>query len=308
MSILTRLREIEELPTLPEVMVKVHGLINSDECDASKLAKIIKHDPALTSTILKTANSSYYNIINRRISSVTEAIARIGFNEVLKITMAMSVIKKFANTKSIIGYKSFWRHSLTAASMTSIIADMAKSDCLGEDRQDLFLTGLLHDIGVLIYDQFFHDEFTRIIDFALKEEKTYLYSENVISPKETHAFIGGALLEIWKLTSPVINAVRYHHTPHKCSEKLRGIVAVVSLAEYVLCNGHLGSFEGNITDMDENVWEITGLSPEDTNTLYVKAEEEAGKTDVLLNFSHTPREYRETYPQRDTDQFQLRKI
>ena len=242
MSILTNLKDIKDLPTLPEVMVKVQALISSDKGDASTLADIIKQDPALTTTILKTANSAYYNFVNRRISSISEAIARIGFNEVLKITLAMSVIQQFSNTKSMIGYKAFWRHSLTAANVSLIIIDLIKHDTLEPYRQELFLAGLLHDIGILIYDQFFHEEFTKIIDFALGQEKTYLSSEGIISPKETHAFIGGALLEIWKLALPVVVAVRNHHSPEKAPEKLRELAAVVSLVEYVLCNSRVGCF------------------------------------------------------------------
>ncbi len=283
MSILVRLREIEKLPTLPEIMMKVQALINSDESDAASLAHIIKQDPALSSTILKTANSAYYNFAKRRISSITEAIARIGFNEVLKITLAMSVIEQFANTKSMIGYASFWRHSLTAAGLTTIIADVINDEDLQEYRQDLFLAGLLHDIGILIYDQFFHEEFTEIINCTLNEEKTYLAAENIISPKETHGFIGGALLEIWKLALPIIVSVRNHHTPQKAPENFRKIVSIVSLAEYILCNGRVGSFEGIFEEIDESVWELTGISPNDIESLFLKAEAEAGKSDILLH-------------------------
>jgi HD-like signal output (HDOD) protein len=264
-------------------MLKVQSMINSETGDATLLAGIIKQDPALASAVLKTANSSFYNAINRRISSVPEAIARIGFNEVLRITLAMSVIEQFANTRSMIGYKAFWRHSLTAAGMTGIIADLSRNAQLKQYKQDLFLAGLLHDVGILIYDQFFHEEFTGIIEYAIKEEKTYLFSESAVSPKENHASIGGALLEIWNMPLQVIGAVRYHHAPNKCPEKFRDVVATLSLAEYVLCNGYLGSFEGEFSDMDQSVWEITGFTHDDVGPLYVKAEVEADKSNVMLS-------------------------
>jgi len=183
----------------------------------------------------------------------------------------------------MIGYVGFWRHSLTAAGLTTIIADVMNDEGLQEYRQDLFLAGLLHDIGILIYDQFFHEEFTEIINCSLNEEKTYLIAENIISPKETHGFIGGALLEIWKLALPIIVSVRNHHTPQKAPENLRKIVSIVSLAEYILCNGRVGSFEGTFEEIDESVWELTGISPNDIESLFLKAEAEAGKSDILLH-------------------------
>ena len=60
--------------------------------------------------------------------------------------MAVSVIEQFSNTKSMIGYKTFWRHSLTAAHMTNILADIINKRELNEMRQELFLSGLLHDV------------------------------------------------------------------------------------------------------------------------------------------------------------------
>lgn len=286
MSLLSQLRTIEKLPTLPEVMIKVQKLVYSDRSDAASLAEIIKRDLALSSTILKTANSAYYNIVNRRISSISEAIARIGFNEVLKITMAVSVIEQFANTRSVIGYTAFWRHSVTAAGLTTIIADLMRDPGLKEYQQDLFLSGLLHDIGILIYDQFFHEEFTRIIDVAMHEEKTFLDSENEIFPKENHTVLGSALLEIWRLSLPIVAAVRSHHTPQKAPEKMRKIAAIVALAEYILCNSQIGSFEGTF-ELPDDVWGITGLSPENKRVLFSAAEAEAEKTDIMLNSSAT---------------------
>ncbi len=308
MKILTQLTKIKELPTLPEVMFKVQKLTNSNKSDANMLSKIIKQDPALSSTILKTANSVFYNVANKRLSSVKDAITRIGFDEVLRITMGMSVIEQFNNTKSIIGYKSFWCHSLTAANMTSIITEYTKEFDCKEEQQNLFLAGLLHDVGILIYDQFFHDEFEKIINYALEEEKTYIASEEFISPKETHAFIGGALLEIWKLALPVIAAVRYHHTPFKAPEKFKKVVYLTHLIEYILCNCYIGSFEGQFNNLDSKVLNITGLSLDNMSELYMKAKEEAEKNNMLLSMSHNLKLFKEDGEKENKEQFLLRNI
>lgn len=283
MRILAQLPKIKELPTLPEIMLKVQSHITSNEASVDKLAEIIKQDPALSSTIFKTANSAFYNIINRRLSSVKEGIARIGFNEVLKITLGMSVIKQFRDTGGAIDYKSFWRHSLAAAGITLIVADMIEGEYSTEDRQNLYLAGLLHDIGILIYDQFFHDDFIKIVNYASTNEKTFLAAEETVAPKETHAFIGGALIELWRLTYPVIGSVRYHHLPMRAPENLKKMVAVVYLAEYILCNSNIGSFEGHIREIDGSVKEFTGITSDLLDALYLKAGEETGKVESFLS-------------------------
>ncbi len=285
-NIISNLYKIKELPTLPEVVLKVQELLNSEDSNATRLSNVIQKDPALTSTILKIANSAFYSTSSKRIISIARAITRIGFNEVSRISMSISIIQQFSKTQGIINYKTFWHHSLTAANMTSVIADMMETRLSEEERQNLFLSGLLHDIGIIIYDQFFHEEFAKIIDLALIKGESYLNAEKAISPNETHAFIGGVLLEIWRLGLPVISAVRYHHIPKNCPEKFRTIVSIVSLTEYILCNGYMRSLEGRFDDMDDSVFEIMHISPDDIKLLFQKAGEEARKADLFLSVSN----------------------
>jgi HD-like signal output (HDOD) protein len=222
--------------------------------------------------------------------------------------MAMSVIEQFSNTKNTIGYKVFWRHSLTAASLANVIGDLSGNPGLKPLKQELFLGGLLHDIGILIFDQFFHPEFSKIIEYVIREEKTFLFAENEVSPKENHAMIGGALLELWNMPLQVIGSVRYHHFPGKCPEKFRLLIAAIALTEYVLCNSSLGSFEGEYSNLDPFVWELTGFTPEDVGALYVKAESEAAKINVFLSIGTGNTSLLETDEIKYADMLQLRNI
>ena len=198
MRILAQLPKINELPTLPEIMVKVQGHINSDKASVDKLADIIKQDPALSSTILKTANSAFYNIINRRLSSVKESITRIGFNEVLKITLGMSVIKQFSNTGGVIDYRKFWRHSLAAAGITLVVADIVKEEYSSEDRQNLYLAGLLHDIGKLYIP----------LEIVQKSEK---FTEDEMALLKQHPVIAEKILCHLGFLQGVLPIIRHHH-------------------------------------------------------------------------------------------------
>ena len=115
MGIINKLLAIKDLPVLPEVMLKVREIIESEDSGAQELSKIIERDPSISSTILRAANSAYYNSSRRQITAVREAITRIGFNEVMRITMALGVIKQFTQSNSNINYRGFWKHSMAAA-------------------------------------------------------------------------------------------------------------------------------------------------------------------------------------------------
>ena len=285
MSIFSKLSQIKELPSLPEVLVKVRALINSDDAGAKELAKIIEQDPAISSTILKTANSAYYNISRRQIDSISEAITRVGFNEVQKITVAISVIKQFSGDARILDYQKFWSHSIAAASLVSYIADICEKWDSRSVREHIYMSGLLHDIGILILDQFFHNEFAIIAKRALDEGKTFLQIEETLTQKESHAFIGGALLEIWKNSQETISAVRFHHTPEKAPESMRKLVAAVSITEYLLCGGNYG-FEGHVEKPAAKIWGEIGLVEDDEdkmNPLKERAVKELEKATIILN-------------------------
>ncbi len=288
MSLLVQLRQIPELPTLPEVVLKIQSLVQSDTSDATMLARIIEQDPPLASKILKVANSSYYGPSNRRISSVSLAVARLGFNEVRNISQAVSLIRSFPHQKHELDHKSFWRHSLCAAYLSNIIADLSTIEINESKKQNLFICGLIHDIGILIEDQFFHEHFSQIFRQALSAEKSFLQAESDVLKRENHAMIGSALLEFWKLPPSAIAAVRYHHEPHRCPQNYRYITYITALAEYVLCNGRLGSFEGAYDSFGEEVWESIGISQDMVSSLFEKAEKEVDKTDMILTLDSAP--------------------
>jgi HD-like signal output (HDOD) protein len=283
MNILQRINEINELPTLPEVLFKVQELVNSDEGNAATLARITEQDPSLATKILKVANSSYFGPVNQRISSLPLAIARIGFNEVRNIVTAISCIKKFSKRSNLLDYKAFWRHSLTAAYLTKIVADTAKVNYAAQERQFFFLAGLLHDIGILILDQFFHTEFGEILDYAMKKECSFLTAEGAVIGKESHQFIGSAVLEMWKIDPVVISGVRFHHHGlDKVPEFHRTIAQISYSAEYILCNCGLGSFEGTTGEFDKGLMDAFRFAPDVITGLFKSAEAQMEKSDIVV--------------------------
>ncbi len=107
MGILTRLRDIANLPTLPEIIAKLRVAISDGERGASEVANIVMQDPALSSMVLRVANSALYAGASsvRRIQDIRTAIMRIGFSEVMKISAVVCAIRQFPNTNSLIGYR-----------------------------------------------------------------------------------------------------------------------------------------------------------------------------------------------------------
>jgi len=281
MNIIGRLNGIKNLPTLPEIVQKVQRMVFSDDGSAVGLAKIVEQDPSLSAKILQVANSGFY-AAGGRITSVPKAVTRIGFNEIGHIVIASSVIKSFSSASNLLDYKLFWRHALTAAHMAFTASQISRLPISKEERDVTYLAGLLHDIGILIYDQFFHDEFEAIAGYAAGKGISYLEAESVVAPKETHAVLGAALLEMWKVGSAAIDGVRFHHTPEKAPDKQKSISYTIHLSEYILCNSGLGSFEGRMTRQSGNILAELSISPDRLPAFLHGAQNEVDKSDLIL--------------------------
>jgi HD-like signal output (HDOD) protein len=281
MNIIGRLNSITNLPTLPEVVQKVQRMVFSDDGSAPGLAKIVEQDPSLSAKILQVANSGFYAAAGR-INSVPMAITRIGFNEIGHIVIAASIVKSFSNTSNLLDYKRFWRHALTAAHLAFTASQISRIPLTKEERDVMYLAGLLHDIGILIYDQFFHDEFEAIVNYAGGKGISYLEAEAEVAPKETHAALGAALLEMWKVGPAAIDGVRFHHAPERAPDKQKSISFTIYLSEYILCNSGLGSFEGIMTRQSGNILTELKIDQERLPAFLRSAQAEVDKSDLIL--------------------------
>jgi HD-like signal output (HDOD) protein len=280
MNALQRLSEIQELPTLPEMALKIRTLIYSDESDATILARLIEQDPALAAKILKVANSSFYCQGNK-INSIKLAVTRIGFNEVGHIALAISMIKKFSRNSDLLNYKQFWRHSLAAGYLCAMSGHSGGQELSSIDSHLLFLSGLFHDIGILIYDQYFHAEFEEVMKYACDKEISFIEAEKELCNSDNHAIFGSALLELWKIDLQIVSGVRYHHQPEKAPQNFSLISSATYLAEYILCNSGLGHFEGSIPNGNKQAMEMLHITPEMASRFMNLADYEVERSDLV---------------------------
>ena len=117
---------------------------------------IIEVDPPLTAKLLKLANSAFYGY-PKTIGEVQEAIVCIGFEAVKELALSQKICELFKKNDLINNYSriSLWKHSLAVAVFSKLLyrREFAKSG------ENIYVAGLLHDIGHIIMDQFLHDKF-----------------------------------------------------------------------------------------------------------------------------------------------------
>jgi len=226
-----RLAEIREISTLPQVMMRIMEIITDDRSSAIDLAEEIAKDTSLTAKILKMVNSAYYGFY-REISKVSDAVVVLGFNEIRRLSLAISVLDRFGGGSDE-RRVAFWNHSFACAAMSDILA---REQHLQD--QGAFTAGLLHDIGKAILDQYFSEMFE-----AVRERK----GQNGLGTHEIerelfgfdHADVGYWLSERWNLPVTLSEAIHYHHRPESATE-MPELAQLVHLADK-LANEFMGA-------------------------------------------------------------------
>ncbi len=239
-EVIKRLESINNLPTLPAVIENLGEALQDPEVDVEQVAGIIEDDPAIMARIMKVVNSSMYFGVRETVS-LRRAIVRLGFRAVTNIAMSAAVFSTFPpGPGPAFDRAGFWRHCICTGIAAEIInTRVARRFSVTIDRDALHLCGLLHDVGKIIFEQYFHDRFIKALEVSRKEGIPLEKAESRILGAD-HAQAGAWLAGRWKLSEEVIQVIRWHHSPGKAQENIRDLVRICGLADMVVNSGRLG--------------------------------------------------------------------
>lgn len=248
--------QIEELPTLPAIIPKLLSLIKDPKSSALDLTVAISKDPALTSKILKVANSAYYGF-QQKISELDRAVTLLGFNMVKTLALSISVIKVLPNVKksAYFSQEGLWFHSLGVA---TAITELGRKYVKVKDTESLFIIGLLHDIGKVVFDQFFHDDFHLALEKANIDGLKLHEAEKELIGID-HCEAGAMLLKRWNFPQKVVFAVMYHHRDDLPENADPRYGAMLRMANALVQEQQMGK-EGNSVSNEIRVSDIDLLA------------------------------------------------
>jgi len=267
---------VVKLISLPEIYIRVSQALEDENHNAKQIGDIIGHDPALTARILRIVNSAYYSLASQ-VELVSRAVSVIGEDDLRNLVLATSAVDTFKRIPNqLVDIDLFWRHSVH----TGIVARLLSKYCNILHGERLFVAGMLHDIGKLVL-YFKEPELSQQVLLKAADTDGQLYNAEKEIIGFTHADVGAALIDAWKLSDTLKEVIAHHHTPLNAKE-YRIETAIVHIANCIVnaigpdveINEHLLD---DYPSFEPKALEVTGLKLDVLPEVMDKAWEQAAE-------------------------------
>lgn len=216
------IESVDSLRPMPGNVARLLKEVDKPEISIRALAGLISLDQALAAMVLQMSNSAALGY-SRTCSTLYEAIMHIGLGRlktILRASTATDMMKR-----SLSGYRlgegELWHHSLVTAVTSEWLAQALRYP----SSEEAYVSGLLHDMGKLLLDQFVLNNYNMIIHYVQQYRLPLWQVEEKLIGID-HARVGGLMAEHWNFPVPLVDAIRFHHTPSfaRINQQLPAIV------------------------------------------------------------------------------------
>ena len=208
-----------QLPTLPEVALRVRDAVEDENANAHQMAEVIAQDAALSARLIQVANSPLYRG-RQEIDRLDMVIARLGNKLVRNLVVSQVMKQMFQATTDAVDarLRDVWEHSVQVAAIARVLAGQARPGDITPDQA--MLAGLLHDIGVLP------------ILYRAEERSDLLETPGLLEDliDHLHGRIGGAILRHWDFPPALIEVAEQHENLERRHDGGPDLVDVVQVA------------------------------------------------------------------------------
>lgn len=204
-EVLDRLKKCKDLPSPPGVAAQIIDLSSNVNSDIDTLAEVVSMDPVLSAKIIRMANSSLYM---RRVETqdVQQAVMMFGWTGTLNIALSFSVVGSISEDSAAgLDHGMFWKRSLATAVACRKLGEVVKYPL----REELFLPGLLQDIGMLAFDKAIPKVYAGIDE--RQQDHKYLCVLEKQKLGCDHAAAGEWLLKSWRIPEKITRLIAISH-------------------------------------------------------------------------------------------------
>ena len=263
-----------QLPSPPAIAVNILNAVKKDEAPLTALGDVIAKDPALTAKMLKIANSGMF-YPKGNITNIQRAMVALGTDVIKNIALSFVITSDYQNNKgSGFNMVHFWRQSVAAAVSAELLARELK-----QQSENIFVTALLKDIGILVLSQEKGNIYNRLISdvadnglLAKAEHKLFGFD---------HSQVGYALLSHWQIAENICEPILYHTNPDQAPAESQQNASILFYAGQIasLCLDYGATTTAPA--LHEQLEKRFGMSQQQTYNLL---DESANKTNEIIDF------------------------
>ncbi|MCB9913761.1 MAG: HDOD domain-containing protein [Planctomycetes bacterium] len=215
------------LPSLPAVVGELQQRLRDPSVGMKDLAATVATDPPLTARVLRIVNSAYYSL-SVPVLDIAHAVAILGLDTVQSLVLQVGVMDVFQHLQRHPEFdpRELWTHSVRTARLT-VALPRRLTQAL--PTEDLYVCGLLHDIGKFVLFEHLHDEFLECVRAETPERHLAQVEADVLG--FSHADVGALVCERWGLPEHAVRAIGAHHDA--VEETTPQLVALIALADLV---------------------------------------------------------------------------
>ena len=234
------------ISSIASVVTRIIAVINDPESTAKQLVDIILTDPPLAANVLKFVNSAHF-APRRRIADIQQAVIFIGFNALKELALNQKVCEIFQKAVNIEGYsrQALWRHSVAVAQFAKMIYRRE----FAERGENVYAVGLLHDLGIIIEDQFRNPSLVESLQLVNKENLPLWKAEQRTLGYD-HSQIGAHVSLDWDLPEEIVHGIAYHHRPDKAPASSQRLAACLFIANHCCQAAEIGYCDSPLENED----------------------------------------------------------
>ena len=215
------LQDVDKLVSMPDIYYRLEELVVSPAATPDDLALLFRSDPDLCARMLRIANSAFYSFPTR-IETIERAIVTIGLRQIRELVLMTSVVAAFDGlAEHNVDMEIFWEHSVAVAVTARAVG---RSRAI-PNADSFYIPGLLHDIGRLVMYLKLPGLTGELLQRRAQSGEAMVTLELEMLGY-SHADIGAALLQKWKVPATICEPVRYHHDPQAAGESILSASAV----------------------------------------------------------------------------------
>lgn len=247
------------IPTLPVIVQRVAQVLQDPQAGSREIGALVAQDPGIAAKVLKIANSAYYGLRERCLST-EQASTVLGMRVLRNVVTQAAVISQFDHLAgSEFDLDGMWRHSVLTAQAAHMLAKRARGS-LGIGADELYTCGLLHDIGQVVLLENTGAEYVEIVRRSQRENlPLFVCEEQHLG--FTHTDVGAMIAVQWGLPTQIASAIEFHHGPREAVER-DPVVALIAHTNLAVQRAAAGNLAASAATFDAPTLRVLGLSGE----------------------------------------------